>query len=196
MLGVGNKLAKQMLLLTGAFIVGLLIVLLLVPLLGPGWHLLHGDSISYGGWSIPVPRGFSVKRAPGGPVMWKFALGVPFFDAPYGHISLYGLGKPARQPFEYDRDYSRFEKGVTQQAVESGYRFESKRTTSVGKNSGYCFEFTRPLDLKHPISGRSLLRCAVEGSSVVLFFEGDPRYIPDVLATFQRMSPESQTPNP
>jgi len=178
-----HKAAKRVLQLVGVGVGAYLIVLLVIPLLGLGWHLLHGDFISYGGWRIPVPKGFYVGKSQMGPAMWKHTLGTPLFNVPYGHISLYSL-RPAQPPFTYDRD--RFEKGVIQEATGSGYKFESKRTISVGKNSGYCLEFTRSVG-----EPPSLLRCAVENSAVVLFYEGDSRFVPDVFATLQGMSPES-----
>jgi hypothetical protein len=178
------------------FIGGLLLVLLLVPLLGPGWHLLHGDFISVGGWKIPVPKGFYATETSEGPVMWKYAFGVPFFDAPHGHISVFGLSSvnEAPKPFAYNTDYSRFEKGVTQEAAQSGYRLEWTREIRVGAGSGYCLQFTRSGDGTHEVRGRSLLRCAIEGSAAVLFYEGDPRYIPDVFTILQGMSPQSHAP--
>ena len=99
-----------MLRLIAVFIGVLLVTLLIVPLLGPGWRLLHGDFISYEGWKIPVPKGFYVRNSQKGPSMWKQTFGIPFFDTSYGHISLFNLS-PAQQPFAYDSDYSRFEKG-------------------------------------------------------------------------------------
>lgn len=101
------------------------------------------------------------------PPMWKLAFGAPFFDAPYGHISLYALGAN-QKPFAYERDYSRFETSVTQEAAQSGYRLESKLTISPGKDARYCLEFAH--------SGgkpRSLLRCAIEDNNTILFYEGD-----------------------
>jgi hypothetical protein len=184
MLVPNHKTARRVFQCVGVGIGAYLIVLLVIPLLGPGWHLLHGDFISYGGWRIPVPKGFYVGKSQMGPTMWKHTLGIPLFNVPYGHISLYS--RPDQQPFAYDRDYSRFEKGVTQEASQSGYQLKSKRMISVGKNSGHCLEFTR-------LSGepRSLVRCVVENSVVVLFYEGDPRYISDVFAALQGMSLES-----
>jgi len=168
----------------GAVLIGaFLIFLLIVPLLGPCWHLLYGDAISYEGWRVPVPRGFYVRNSQNGPTMWKQTFGTPFFSTSYGHISLYN--HPNQQPFAYDRDYSRFERGVTEVAAQSGYRFESEHTVPVGRNSAYCLEFTRS------VGEPSLLRCAVENSVVVLFYEGDPRYIPNVFTTLQGMSQES-----
>jgi hypothetical protein len=183
MLALKHKTTRRVLQCVGVGLGACLIVLLVIPLLGPGWHLLHGDFISYGGWRIPVPKGFYVRKFEVGPTMWKTSLGIPLFNVPYGHISLFS--RPAQQPFAYDRDYSRFETGIIQEAGQSGYQLESKRTISVGKNPGYCLEFTRS-------SGepRSLVRCVIENSVVVLFYEGDPRYISDVFAVLQGMSLE------
>jgi hypothetical protein len=179
-----SKVGKRVFQYAGVGVGAYLILLLVIPLLGPGWHLLHGDFISYGGWRIPVPRGFYVGKSQMGPTMWKHTLGAPLLNVPYRHISLYS--RPDQQPFAFDRDYSRFEKGVTQEASRSGYHLKAKRTVSVGKNSASCLEFTRS-------SGepRSLLRCVVENSVLVLFYEGDPGYIPDVFATLQGMSLQS-----
>lgn len=170
--------------LLGIFVGVLLIFLLLVPLLGPGWHVLYGDFISYDGWRIPVPKGFYVRQSPKGPTMWKYTIGVPFLDVPYGHISLYSLGSTQR-PFSYDRDYTGFEKGVIQEADVSGYQLKTKRTVSVGQTSGYCLEFTRRLG-----KPQSLLRCVTENSRLVFFYEGNSEYVPDALATLQGMSLE------
>jgi hypothetical protein len=159
--------------------------LLIFTVLGPCWHLMFGDAISYEGWKVPVPKGFYVQKSEKAPTMWKHTLGSPLFNVPYGHISLFSLG-PAQPPFAYERDYSRFEKGVTQDASQSGYQLKAKRSTMVGKNPAYCLEFARPA-----VEPRSLVRCAVENSVVVLFYEGDPKYVPDALTTLQGMSPES-----
>jgi len=190
MLPPRNRRAKLALQILGVFIAAILIPLLVVPLLGPGWHLLHGDFISYAGWRIPVPKAFSEKNSQAGLDMWKLTLGIPIFDAVYGHISIYGTGSlsPTRQPFNYERDYSRLETGVTQEAHQSGYRFESKRNVSVGKDAGYCLEYTRSVSIKHEVRGRSLLRCVIEDSVVAVYYEGDPRYVPEVFAMLQGMS--------
>ncbi|PYU54090.1 MAG: hypothetical protein DMG55_32650 [Acidobacteria bacterium] len=135
MLAPIGKPLSLMLQLLGVLIGVLLIALLIVPLVGPGWHLLHGDFIVYEGWRVPVPKGFYVGKSQMGPTMWKHTLGIPLFNSLYS--------RPDQQPFAYDRDYSRFENGVTQEAGQSGYQLEPKRTISVGKNSGYCLEFTR-----------------------------------------------------
>jgi hypothetical protein len=178
------KIAKLMLRLLGAFVAVSLIFMLVLPLLGAGWHLVHRGYISYGGWRIPVPKQFYPRMSENGPTMWKLAFGAPFFDAPYGHISLYALGAN-QKPFACERDYSRFETSVTQEAAQSGYRLESKLTTSPGKDARYCLAFAH--------SGgkpRSLLRCAIEDNNTILFYEGDSRYLADVIAMLRGMSHE------
>jgi hypothetical protein len=84
-----HKTARRVFQCLGGGIAVYPIVLLVIPLLGPGGHLLHGDFISYGGWRVPVPKGFYVGKSKMGPAMWKHTLGIPLFNAPYGHISLY-----------------------------------------------------------------------------------------------------------
>lgn len=158
-----------------------LIVLLAIPLLGSGWHILHGDFISYLGWKIPVPTGFYVRNARTEPTMWKHSIGSPFFPAPYGHISLFT--RPNQQPFIYQRDYSRFEKNLTEDANKSGYRIDGMQTTSVGNHPAYCLQFTRSSD-----EPRLLLRCVIENNSVAIFYEGSSRYAPDAFATLRGMS--------
>ena len=44
-----------------------LIGLLIIPLFGWGWHLLHADFIFLDGWKVPVPKGFYVRLLAGGP---------------------------------------------------------------------------------------------------------------------------------
>jgi hypothetical protein len=89
MLGPRSKLTKLVIRLLAIFIGALLTILIAVPLLGPCWHLLHGDAISFGGWRVPVPKGFYARKSETATVMWKQSLGIPFFNVPYGHISLF-----------------------------------------------------------------------------------------------------------
>ena len=120
-----------------------------------------------------------------GLTMWKQALGVPLFDVPYGHISLYSLG-PDQQSFAHDGDYSQFDIGITQVANQAGYQLKSKGTVAVGQGSGYCMEFTPPAS-----ESRELLRCAIENDRMVIFYEGDAKYTQDVLMMLKRMSHEN-----
>jgi hypothetical protein len=169
--------------LLGAALAGMLFVLAAVTLLAPVWHLWHGDSISWQGWKVPVPKGFCVKSEQN-PTMWKFSFGAPFLNSSYGHISLFH--RPAGQsPFEFGRDFERFAASVTEVARQDGYRFASTRTLKVGDTTAHCLEFENEVD-----RSRSLVRCAIEDSLVTIFYEGATRYVPDFLSMFGGMSHE------
>jgi hypothetical protein len=155
--------------------------------LSTGWHLLHGNSISYAGWKIPVPRGYYARQNRGVPFIWTLSLGAPVFRSQYGRLSFYSWQGPAH-PFSRDKDYPGFEESVSQAAAESGHQLKSRRTISLGDKSVYCLEFAR--ETRQP---RSLVRCAVEKSIIYPFYEGDPRYLPDMFTIFQGMSPERFT---
>ena len=57
-----SKIANRIFQYLGVFVGVLLIFLLVVPLLGPCWHLVHGDFIFLDGWKVPVPKGFYVTK--------------------------------------------------------------------------------------------------------------------------------------
>jgi hypothetical protein len=164
------KLRKLSLRLLASAAGAILIVLSLVPFLGRGWHLFYGNDISYEGWTVPVPAGFYVRGSHTGPTMWKETFGMPFLRMPYGHISLFHR---SQQLFLADEDYLQFKKGLTQDAAEEGYQPTSEVTIPTAIGSAYCLGFARsegePLALE---------RCAVRGTGLVLFYEGDPRFTP------------------
>jgi len=176
-----SKIAKLFLQFVSVALGTSLIVLIAIPRLGSGWHIIHGDFIFYQGWKIPVPSGFYVQSAGTEPTMWKHSIGSPFFSAPYGHISFFT--RPNRQSFVYQRDYSRFEKNLTQDANRSGYKIDSMQTIPVGDHPAYCLQFSRSSD-----EPQLLLRCVIENSPVAIFYEGSSRYAPDAFATLHGMS--------
>jgi hypothetical protein len=113
--------------------------------------------------------------------MWKQSFGIPFFKVPYGHISFFH--RYPHELFSFDRDYTRFKDRLTQDASENKYQLTSERTISVSDRDAYCLEYSR----SSPDSA-SLVRCAVEGSAIAIFYEGDPRYVPELYATLQGIS--------
>jgi hypothetical protein len=160
------------------------LMLFSVPLLGPIWHFLHGDSVDYEGWQLPVPKGFYARTLPGGPTMWKPTLGVPFFSAPYGHISVFHVPSD-RQPFVYARDFQSFSDAISDDARRSGYQFNSNRVVNIGKTAAYCVEFSRSIERP-----RFLVRCRVENAPIAPFYEGDERYLPDFFSMLEGISPK------
>lgn len=185
MLAPRAKLTKLVVQLLCSVVAGLLAVLITVPLLGPGWHLLFGDTISFEGWRVPVPQGFYVRQSATETAMWKQSFGIPFFNVPYGHVSLY---RSPQKLFSLDRDYSRFKAALAQDASKEGYKLTSERTVPVGDKPAHCLEFKR----SSPAPG-ALVRCVVESSAIAIFYEGDPRYVPDVFAILQGVSTNSRS---
>jgi hypothetical protein len=170
-------LARLVLLVVGIWT--FLVLLLLV--LGPAWHFFHGDYIHYAGWRLPVPKGFHVTTRQAGPTMWRTTLGIPFWNAPYGHISVYHL--PGEQDFEFTRDFQHAADALSEDAHLSGYEFWSDRDISVGNTTARCIEFRH----SHERS-RFLVRCFVENKPIVLFYEGDGRYLADFYSVLEGMS--------
>ena len=156
------------------------VVLFAVPLLGPCWHLLFGDKISYAGWTIPVPKGFYLRDSAGGPAMWKLNLGTPLFAVPYGHVSLFF--RPG-QPFLFSQHYRRFAASISEDAATGGYAVQ-ERTLVSGGSPAYCLQLDR-----HSVEPNSLVRCAIEGTGVAVFYEGDKKYLPDFFSVLEKMSP-------
>lgn len=169
------------------FIAGFLVVLMYLSvgsIFSFGWHLFHQNSISYAGWLIPVPKRFYATQARGVPSIWTLSPGAPAFYLPYGRLSFYSL-EPSQRPLARDRDYSAFDENLTQAASESGHRFKSRKTLAFGDKSAYCLAFTR--EKKQPLL---LERCLVENSKISVFYEGDPRYLPDLFNILRGMSPK------
>ena len=155
------------------------ILLLFVPLLGFGWHLLHGNSISHHGWRITVPKSYYVTNAPHGPAIWKLTLGIPHFEVPFAQVAFYSSGTHL---FKSATDCAPFEESISRNATESGYHFRQRSVLPIGSRSAYCVELDR--EKKQP---RSVVRCAVEESNMYIFFEGDARYIPDLITMLKEM---------
>jgi hypothetical protein len=155
------------------------ILSLFVPLLGYGWHLLHGNYISHHGWRIAVPKGYYVTNEPHGPSIWKLTLGAPHFEVPFAQVSFCSSGT---QLFKAATDCARFEDSQIRTALESGYHFKQRNVLPIGNRSAYCVELDR--EKKQP---RSIVRCAVEGSNMNIFSEGDARHIPDLITMFKEM---------
>lgn len=113
-----RKIAKLAILGVGVAVGSILVSLAVVPLHGAWWHLLHGNAISFQDWTIPVPKGFYVTKSSYGTMMWRTTFGIPFFDVPYGLISLFL--RPPRQPFSYERDHAQFKDSLVRDASGRG----------------------------------------------------------------------------
>jgi hypothetical protein len=159
-------------------------LLLSIPLLGPIWHFFDGDSITYEGWQLPVPKGFYVRTLKSGLTMWRPTLGVPFFNAPYGHISVFHDPIDV-QPFVYKKDFQSFSDTISEDARRSGYHLIDNRLVNIGKTAAYCLEFSRSNERP-----RFLVRCRVENALIAPFYEGDEQYLTDFFNMLEKMSPK------
>ncbi len=157
------------------------------PLLGRGWHLLHGDFISYDGWRVRVPRDYCVLDTKPGPTIWKLELGAPIFRVPYAHINLFGASLP--KPFHYETDWEYLANSTTAVAEGNGFRLLGSRAATIGKRPAHCLEFVRP-------NGRpdSQVRCAIEGTRLFVTYEGHRKYVSDFYSVLHGMSLEMRNP--
>ena len=169
------------------FAVVLVFLLCVVPFLGYGWHLLHGDTISYKGWKILVPKSYMVRNGAEGPVLWRHSFGVPWFHVPYAYVSFFS----SAHQFQASTDYTKFEQSMSESAGESGHQLKNRNVMSTGDTTAYCIEFTR-----YGKEPRALVRCAVQGEKIYAFFEGSPRYIPDLFNILKQMTPKAPRNRP
>lgn len=149
--------------------------------MGLGWHMLHGNVISYAGWTISVPKGFFAKLHHGRPSLWALAPGSPVLRSCYGRLTFY-IAVDDTHPFSMDAHSAKFEATMSQAAGESGHRFQSRRNVPAGDGTAFCLEFTR-----QRVQPLVLERCAVVGKTLSIYYEGDPRYLPDFFNILQQM---------
>jgi len=173
------KRARMIFVLMGAFILCGIIALLIVPLFGPCWHLLHGDTTSYAGWKIPVPKGFYVRKSPNGATMWRLSLGVPLLPVPYGHVSIF---EHQGESFLFSPHYRGFSDSVSQDAATGGYAIQERAVSTAG-STAYCLELDRRAG-----QPTSMARCAIEGTGIAVFYEGDKKYLSDFFSVLRNMS--------
>ena len=182
-----TKVIRPVLAILCAGLLAYALFLCVVPFLGYGWHIVHGDHISYGGWKIFVPKEYYVSAGPHGPNLWRLSLGAPQFEVPFAHVSFFN----SPHQFRAATDYAKFEQSVTQYEKESGYQFSGMRTVLAGNTPAYCMEFRR--QSKEPLS---LVRCAIENSGIYGYFEGNPRFIPELFDMLKQMSSEATGAQP
>jgi len=133
-----------------------------VPFLGYGWQFLHGSSIVFAGWRIPVPAGFYMTEGERSRTLWRLSIGMPIRKGPYGQITLFHQSKPVSGR-EFDRD---LEAGFVRAAQIEGYALSAKRELRVADTRAVCFEFTRFGEQDCAV------RCAVENGAVWPWYTG------------------------
>src|SRR5271166_4287007 len=137
-----NLLTKLGIIVVVACISAVVVSFLVGPALGLGWHLLHGNAISYAGWTVSIPKGFFARLDQGRPSLWALAPGSPVLRSSYGRVTLYRTPDNTH-PFSIDAHGAEFAAAMSQAAGESGHRFQSKRSVPVGDGTAFCVEFIR-----------------------------------------------------
>ena len=156
-----------------------LLAFLSVPLLGYGWHVIHGNFVDYGAWRMPVPRGFFVSVRPDHLSMSKYTLGVPLLNRPFGFISL--IINPSGKPFKFAGDIENSSRKMIAVGQRDGYAFSSSRTLLTNLNTAYCFEF-----YKEQTPSNVIARCAIDGSTLLFSFLGGQEVYSPVLFSRRR----------
>ena len=161
--------------------------LLAIPFLGPAWHVVYGDTVSYSGWTFNVPKGFlALHDVSDGGSMWRLGLGIPWFESPYGHLT---IRQRSGVYLSYEEHYDKFEGIQIEMASDTGHELSLRREVPVGDRKAYCVEFLRPDKMPH-----ALIRCMIENSGFLVSYEGHPKYLEDAYSTVASAVPEMSDP--
>lgn len=142
-----------------------------------GYHILRANTIAIQGERVPVPRDFFAIRSTNAPdkrvlSLYSASFYVPFRHAPLTSIVFYRLQQD--HPFRRDQD-AQLMSATTDAAKDSGFNLATVRESRSSSRTDYCLEFTSAK------SSRTILeRCFVEGSTLVVYFQGDPQYRADL----------------
>jgi hypothetical protein len=79
---------------------------------------------------------------------------------------------PERRAFNSDVDYARLKVWLTNEARSVGPYQQTEKTFNTQDGAALCFQFNRPESVE--------VRCFLDGSSVTVVFEGEPRFVDDV----------------
>jgi len=178
---ITSKAARLVLFLITAFTGGYLLLLLAVPFLGFGWHLLHRSVIASNGCLIPVPSEFYVNGGAEQPTMWKHAFGIPLFKGPFGMIGI--RPRSSGTNFNFANDFEGSSARMIAVARHEGLALRSQRTLSAATGKAFCFEFSKPME-KSDIT----VRCAIDDTPLLVIYGGDERFSPDFYAAVQGIS--------
>jgi len=105
------------------------------------WHMRFGDSTTFHGWRIPVPRGWYASTRNDLLIIQKATRFYESEDAPTISPGILSPGKPV--------DPERFRQASIQVFSKQGYLFQEERPFQIGIDSGYCLHFTAHKDQKH-----------------------------------------------
>ncbi len=144
------------------------------------WHLLHGDSITYKTWEVPVPKGWYAASKGEMLIVTRMARFRERGNGP--NIALLSLPIPAGSaPTSH-----RLKRAEIEVFSKNGYVFTGGRAIRLGNHEGYCLEFVRR-------DNRDYIRitCKVLTDQLGVDFEGYRTFVADFYSVLQGVSPAS-----
>jgi hypothetical protein len=163
-----------------SLVVTLTLGLLLIPHFGFFWHLLRGNTVEFGGLTVPVPKDYFVmKHSSTQLYMARLRLGAPFFKRPYESISVV---PPARLREEevalFESNRALFESRLKNFQI-GPQRFLQVRSVSLAGQPGFC------IDTGDPNGPQRALLCTFKNNYMGFSYTGDETHIPDFLSLLQ-----------
>jgi hypothetical protein len=104
------------------------------------WHLRFGDSTSFGGRNIPVPKGWWASTRSDLLIIQKSLRFYQSEDAPTISVEVFG---PSKQV-----DPETLKQASMRTITEKGYTFHDDKPIQAGTDRGYCLNFVSAKDDK------------------------------------------------
>jgi len=138
-----KSIRSRIVLLLGSVLILLLVCgsFFLPEIVSTYWHVRFGDSTTFHGWRIPVPRGWYAATRNDLLIIQKTTRFYDSDDAPTITPDILSPGKPV--------DPERLKQASIQVISRQGYLFQEERPFRIGTDSGYCLHFTADKDRKH-----------------------------------------------
>jgi hypothetical protein len=154
--------------------------------LGSIWHLFHGNSTSFRGWTVPVPQGFFARHEDHVLQIlrkenWSFAGGENLSE-------LFIISAPVDNTFSYARDHDKFEALQSALASKRGLVKRSEKTVG-GDSAKHCLEFAAP-GLPTNADGSSLveINCFVDDEPIAISYSGRAEFMAEMYSLIESMS--------
>ena len=104
------------------------------------WHIRFGDSTSFHGWRVPVPKGWFALARNDYLIVQKTTR---FYDREDGPTIIPDVLNASKAV-----DVDAFRKASIRVISKQGYVFQEERPIQIGTDSGYCLHFTNADDQK------------------------------------------------
>lgn len=171
----GMRRSTAQLFLFFAIVLSLAIMCAWPRLLSFEYHLRHGDTVFANGVRVPVPKDFYVSSQDRvhddlALSLFSSSVGIPFHRGAAASMSVFqSPSSPAFQPAQLERLVDL----TINLAKGDGFGLKATTNLSIANRPGYCLQFASERDVE------VLQRCFIEGSTVVIYFRGNPKYLGD-----------------